>query len=67
MSRLDPAKTRDMKAPHRDAKVPISIFQDHARQGPTDQQVLYILGVGIVGIILVNITFVYFAACRTLG
>jgi hypothetical protein len=41
-------------------EAPIIISKDDARQGPTDHKVLYVLGFGIAGAILANMTvFLY--------
>ena len=48
-------------------KAPIIISQDHA-QGPTDHQVLYVLGFGVAGAILANmLVFIYFVSFHASG
>jgi hypothetical protein len=68
MSELDPAEKHNAKREQSAAEAPIIISQDDARQGPTGHQVLYVLGFGIVGAILANMTvFLYFLSFHASG
>ena len=50
------------------AKMPTTISQDDARQGPMGHRVLYILLFGLGGAILANLlVFIYFASFYGLG
>jgi hypothetical protein len=50
------------------AKAPIMISQDDVRQDPTGHRMLYVLGLGIAGAILVDLLiFIYFASFYTPG
>jgi hypothetical protein len=50
------------------AKMPITISQNDARQGPMGHRVLYILLFGLGGAILANLlVFIYFASFYGLG
>ena len=65
MSRFD-EKDNAERAEY-DAQAPI-ISRDDSGQSTTDYQVLYVLGFGIAGAILVNMTlFIYFVAAYTQG
>jgi hypothetical protein len=68
MSELDSAEKHNTERPQFAVEAPIIISQDHARQGPTDHQVLYVLGFGIAGAILANMTvFLYFFSFHASG
>jgi len=50
------------------AKAPIMISQDDVRQDPAGHRMLYVLGLGIAGAILVDLfVFIYFASFYTPG
>ncbi len=67
MSKVDSTERHDTERMQCDAKPSISISQHKARQGPTDYQVLCVLGFFIAGAILANVTFFYFAALHAQG
>ena len=68
MSELDSAEKHNTGRAQFAVKAPIIISQDHARQGPTDHQVLYVLGFGVAGAILTNmLVFIYFVSLHASG
>jgi hypothetical protein len=68
MSELDSAEKHNPERAQFAVEAPIIISQDDARQGPTDHQVLYVLGFGIAGAILANMTvFLYFVSFHAAG
>jgi hypothetical protein len=68
MSELDSAETHNTRPAQFTVEAPIIISQDHARQGPADHQVLYVLGFGVAGAILANmLVFIYFVLLHALG
>jgi hypothetical protein len=67
MSKVDSTERHDTEHTQCDAKPSISISQRKARQGPTDCQILCILGFFIAGAILGNVGLFYFAALHALS
>ncbi len=67
MSELDSAEKYHTERAQYAVEAPIIISQDD-RQGPADHQVLYVLGFGIAGAILANMTvFLYFVSFHASG
>jgi hypothetical protein len=68
MSELASAEKHSTERAQFPVEAPIIISQDDARQGPTDHQVLYVLGFGIAGAFLANMTvFLYFVSFHASG
>jgi len=63
MTKSDSAATHNTELAQFAVEAPITISQDHARQGRIGNQVAYVLGFGIAGAILANVlVFIYFAS-----
>jgi hypothetical protein len=68
MSELNSAEKHNTERAQFAVEAPIIISQDDAREGPTDHKVLYVLGFGIAGAILANMTvFLYFVSFHASG
>jgi hypothetical protein len=62
MTAFDTADTHTSKRARCALEAPTMIFQEHARQDPSGNRMLYVLGFGIAGAILSNMfVFIYFA------
>jgi hypothetical protein len=62
------SSAKEKSREHTQSTLPVVIYQDEARQAPTDYRTLYVLGFGIVGAILGNMTvLIYFISIHTSG